>query len=550
MTDFESVLKPILPQRILAFIFQVLSIGLSLVQPLLIGRLLDAINNHAVSGSFQEITRLTMLLIMVSIVDFIVYYLKDYLFSKALYNGVNLMRGHVLSLALSQPLSVLEKNNIGDKLNRILNDSEFYAAYKIHQIPNAVVVLIRIISIYIILFTMNIELTGLIFVIFIIYLLIYLLINKKIQPLINQELIEYSNVMNKAQETVGGYDSIKMNVQEEYFENRFAKGLNKYLHSKVKVQQYSSLDNGLISLFYSLVPILILGAGAYLIVNGQITLGVLIAFYSYTHWIIEPVFALSNLNKIRQQAVVSFPRLKSFISEVSVEDMEDVCGYSMDTIAPIETVVIEDLSFSYKDTKMIIKDLSLKMKIGDRIAITGESGTGKSTLARLLLGVIQPDKGKILINETGLDCIDIQSYLAHCAYLPQEIFLFSASLEENISFGETDLDLSAEIYDRLKLTEILARNVQDMNELSGGERQRIGLARALHRKPSIIIFDEPTSSLDAETEKSIIQALDDYLKHHPCIFLVITHRKPILKICDKELRIDRLAHVRVINLKE
>ncbi len=546
MTDFESILKPILPQRIFAFIFQVLSIGLSLVQPLLIGLLLDAINNHLTSDSFQEITRLTVLLIVVSILDFIVYYLKDYLFSKALFNGVNLMRGHVLSLALSQPFSVLEKNNIGDKLNKILNDSEFYATYKIHQVPNAVIVLIRIISIYIILFNMNVELTGLIFVIFVIYLLIYLVINKKIQPLINRELAEYSNVMNKAQETVSGYDSIKMNVKEEYFENRFAQGLNKYLQSKVKVQRYSSLDSGLINLFYSLVPILILGAGAYLIVNGQITLGVLIAFYSYTHWIIEPVFALSKLNKIRQQAVVSFPRLKSFISEASVQDTEDDCGYTMDTIAPIETVTIENMNFSYSESKMIIKDLSLEMKIGDRIAITGESGTEKSTLAKLLLGVMQPDEGQILINETALDCIDVQSYLAHCSYLPQEIFMFSGSLEENIAFGEADLDLSEEIYEQLKLKDILSRNVQDVNELSGGERQRIGLARALHRNPSIVIFDEPTSSLDAEMEESIIQAMDDYLNQHPCIFIVITHGKPILKICDTELRIDRSARVEIV----
>ncbi|NLA39737.1 MAG: ABC transporter ATP-binding protein [Methanomicrobiales archaeon] len=170
---------------------------MSLAQPVFIGLLIDKINLQVTPDHFQEITQLTIMLIGVSILDFIVYYLKDHLFSKALYDGINLMRDHVLSLALNQPISIFERNNIGDKLNKILNDSELYAKYKVYQVPSTAIILIRIAAIYIILFNMSPALTGLLVVIFSIYLIIYLGINKKIRPLIGEELADYSNVMSE-----------------------------------------------------------------------------------------------------------------------------------------------------------------------------------------------------------------------------------------------------------------------------------------------------------------------------------------------------------------
>jgi len=182
VSEFKSILKPILPLRIIAFIFQIISIGLSLAQPVFIGLLIDKINLQVTPDHFQEITQLTIMLIGVSILDFIVYYLKDHLFSKALYDGINLMRDHVLSLALNQPISIFESNNIGDKLNKILNDRELYAKYRVYQVPSTAIILIRIIAIYIILFNMSPALTGLLVVIFSIYVIIYLGINKKYVP--------------------------------------------------------------------------------------------------------------------------------------------------------------------------------------------------------------------------------------------------------------------------------------------------------------------------------------------------------------------------------
>lgn len=229
MTDFKSILKPITPLRVIAFIMQLFSIALSLAQPVLIGRLLDVINQVGHGTEFNTVTQLTIILIVVSLLDFVVFYLKDYLFSKALYTGINLMREHVLALALNQPASVLERGHVGDMLNKILNDSELYAKYMIYQIPDTVIVFIRIIAIYTICITLSLPLTGVLAAVFIVYLSIYLLINKKIRPLINEELASYSEVMNQAQEAMDGFETIKINVEEDYFIARFGKSLKTYL---------------------------------------------------------------------------------------------------------------------------------------------------------------------------------------------------------------------------------------------------------------------------------------------------------------------------------
>lgn len=546
MTDFKAILKPILPLRALAFVFQVLSIALSLAQPVLIGRLLDTINQVGKGTEFNAVSQLTIILIIVSLLDFVVYYLKDYLFSKALYTGINLMREHVLSLALNQPASVLERGHVGDMLNKILNDSELYAKYMIYQIPDTVIVFIRIIAIYTICITMSLPLTGVLAGVFVVYLSIYLLINKKIRPLINDELARYSDVMNQAQEAMDGFETIKINVEESYFINRFGKSLKTYLKSKMRVQGYNSLDNALLNFFYAIIPILILGVGAYFIVSQQITLGTLLVFYSFNHWIIEPVYTLAGLNRIRQQAVVAFPRLQTFIKQTTI-DSETLQKHEIDAITSLQ---LKELGFAYDESKVILDKLSLKLETGSRLAITGESGAGKSTLAMLLLGIITPDHGELLVNGQRLKMIETRSYLNHCAYMPQEIFLFSESVQENITFGRKNPAFPAELFRKLKLEEVLNRHVKDVRELSGGEKQRLGIARSMYRMPSLIIYDEPTASLDEGMEKHMIQTIDDYLKEHPCIFIAITHRKSILEICNQQLHLNNAKNVELTDLKD
>lgn len=541
MFPFQSVLRPILKLRIISFIFQVISIILSLIQPLLIGRLFDKINYTGNDSSFDSVIALSIILVIVSLLDFIIYFLKEYSFSKLLAKGANLMRENTLSSVLKLSLKSFEDKDKGDTLNKILNDSDLYASYAVSAIPQFIIIFIRIISIYIILFRMNAALTVIVITIFLIYLFLYFYINKHIRPHIQSERGTYSNVMTYAQETIDGFSTIKIDGKEFYFKKRFSSVLQQYLTTKIAVQRYVSLGNGLLNLFYAIIPVIVLSVGAYYVINNQITLGIVIAFYSYTHWIIDPVYSLSDLNKLRQQAKAVLPRLLE-LNTVEESDNKKI-------IEKIECLEIQNISFFYNETHEILRDLSLVLKPGMRIAITGESGIGKSTLAKLILGLMPPKKGLITANGMSLEKIDLKSYLCQCSYLPQDIFLFSDNLASNISFSNELDSWLEETINKCYLNNIFERSDFTIDKLSGGEKQRIALARAIYRKPSVLICDEPTSSLDENTEQAVIKTIDKYLKNHSCIFVVITHRKSLLNICDVELKLKGSGEFDIIYLQ-
>lgn len=529
---FQSELKPIRKLRIVAFAFQIISIALSLIQPLLIGSLLDKINAAAAGAPFEPITRLALLLVGVSLLDFLVYYFKDFYFGKVVASATNLMREHTLSMVLKRPATLFKDAEKGDVMNRILNDSDLYAQYAVSELPQFSIILIRVIAIAVILLRMNLLLTGTAAGLFLIYLFLYLFINKKIRPRIHTERERYSDVLNRTQETLDGFSTIKVNGQESFFTKRFSGVLQQYLSSKIRVQGFSSLGNGLLNFFYAIIPIAVLAVGAHLVVTQQITIGTMIAFYSYTHWIIEPVYTLSDLNRLRQQALAILPRLKSFLdSKLEEEPPQRV----LPTITAIE---LDHIAYWYQEEHPLFVDLSLQLKRGLRVAITGASGIGKTSLAELLLGLTHPTSGEIRVDGIPLNTLNHAEYLQHCAYLPQSVFLFAASLTQNISFLDQPAAWLEEIVQNCHLQNLAHRTEFNAQGLSGGERQRIGLARAFYRRPTILICDEPTAALDEATEQLVIQSLDAYTRVHGCIFVVITHRKALLDICDIELKLE------------
>ncbi|HEM5989301.1 TPA: ABC transporter ATP-binding protein, partial [Streptococcus suis] len=178
MTTFKQTLKPIRIQRLVTFFFQLLSILFSLSQPVLIGYLIDQISQINQGGRMDAIYHTIFLLVLVSILDFLIYYIKDFFFQQTLSKGIMLMRYHVMSAALGEPLSSFNHQENGDKLNNILNDSETYAKYLVYLIPETIIFMTRLLIIYSIFFVTSFELTVIIFGIFVAYTCIYLALNK------------------------------------------------------------------------------------------------------------------------------------------------------------------------------------------------------------------------------------------------------------------------------------------------------------------------------------------------------------------------------------
>jgi ATP-binding cassette subfamily C protein len=216
--------------------------------------------------------------------------------------------------------------------------------------------------------------------------------------------------------------------------------------------------------------------------------------------------------------------------------------------APLEyerSIRLENICFRYITGGTVLNDISFNINKGEKVAIIGESGGGKSTLVDIITGIHKPVSGKLYIDDTVLTGANIRSWRKKIGYIPQSIYLFDGTVAENVSFGsqpdEEKIKLAlqkANIWDFLAQKEGIHTRVGDGGiQLSGGQQQRIGIARALYDDPEILVLDEATSSLDTETEKKIMEEIYDVSKSKTLI--VIAHRLSTVERCDKKICIEQ-----------
>jgi len=207
------------------------------------------------------------------------------------------------------------------------------------------------------------------------------------------------------------------------------------------------------------------------------------------------------------------------------------------------TIALVDVDFSYQD-KLIIKNVTLNISKGEKVAFVGESGVGKSTLVDLIIGLYQPNKGKIKIDGVTLDETNLQNWRSQIGYIPQQVYLFDGTIEDNVCFGrkldKSLLDkvlIQANILDFLQTKQGVHTLVGEGGiQLSGGQKQRIAIARALYGQPEILVLDEATSALDNKTEQKIMNEIYRISKDKTLI--IIAHRLSTIKDCDLVFKMD------------
>ena len=268
------------------------------------------------------------------------------------------------------------------------------------------------------------------------------------------------------------------------------------------------------------------------------TIGGLITFNSLLAYFLDPVKNLINLQPQMQTAVVAADRL----GEILDLDPEKLEGESNkmcpDTIAG--DIEMKNIKFRYGTRRLVIDDVSLKIKQGQRVAFVGASGSGKTTLSKLLLNLYSTEEGEILINGNNIKDIQIERLRDKIAYIPQETFLFSGTIYENLTLGLDEVTMDeviaatkmAHAHDFINDLPLRYETMLEENgsNLSGGQRQRLAIARAMLKKPDILILDEATSNLDAITERALDKTINEFAKDMTTIF--IAHRLSTIKNCD------------------
>lgn len=282
----------------------------------------------------------------------------------------------------------------------------------------------------------------------------------------------------------------------------------------------------------------ILSVGAYYVMRGEMDAGNLLVFYSLLSYFLKPVLNLLNLQQKVQTAAVAMDRLQ----EVMTLPEEEI-GEEEYRIVPKKLegdVVFDHVSFRYGTRALCLDDICLTLHKGEKLALVGESGSGKTTLIKLLLQFYTPETGSIRINDDNVEDIQKEALRSRIGYVPQETHLFSGNIIENLTLGleqysvEEVIRVCKMVQAHEFISELPARYETKLEEngsnLSGGQRQRLAIARALLKKPDILILDEATSSLDSMTEQSVQCAIDEASRHTTCI--VIAHRLSTIRRCD------------------
>lgn len=393
----------------------------------------------------------------------------------------------------------------------------------------------------VIMWVINKTLFGLMMIVAVVYLAVILLFKPLIEK-INMKIMT-ANAMTTAnfKESTDGIETIRLYNAENYSIGKLDGNIKELTKNIFKGQVTYSVQNASVYFIESLSLILTLWIGSKLVILGQLTLGFLMTFSTLIGYIIMPIKEIIEMQPSIQKAFVAADRLNDVL-----DSQDEYLGEVSDSAALNGNIELKDVFFRYNNDFLTLKGITLSIKHGEKIAITGESGCGKTTIAKLLMKIYSPESGNISIGNSDIEEIPCKTLRRHAVYIPQDTFLFSDTIRnnltlenENISSDEIDrVCRISMIYDFIEKLPYGLDTMLDEGgkNLSGGQRQRLAIARALLRKPDILIMDEATGQLDGKTELAIHNAILKECRDMTCI--IIAHRLTTLKRCDKIAVID------------
>ena len=339
-----------------------------------------------------------------------------------------------------------------------------------------------------------------------------------------------SDLTTNAQESFSGIRVIKSYVQEKAILGFFRKSSEDYRKNAVGLAKMEAVYFPSMNLIIGLSTLITVLIGCQIVLHDTTKVGLIVEFVIYILLLIFPVSAIGWVASMTQRAAASQKRLNEFLQqEPAIQDKAETKPANLDG-----DILFEHVSFTYPNTGIkAIKDFNLRVKKGEKILILGKTGSGKSTVAHLLLRSFDPDQGNVYVKGVNIKDMPFNQLRHNISYVPQDVFLFSDSIANNISFGLNEKASQQRI-------EAAARSASIHNEilelqngyetmvgergvmLSGGQKQRVSIARALIKNPELMVFDDCLSAVDAKTENEIITHLNKFLSDKTAI--IITHR--------------------------
>lgn len=442
----------------------------------------------------------------------------------------------------------VEKYSTGDLLSRFSNDLTIVQRFLTEHFPKLIIEPLMFIAAFVYLFLISWKLILFSLSLVPFALLFAAMISKPLNAYSYELQQQVGRTASIMKDTISGIPIIKVFHLYEAFFRRFKTAIEQMLHLNLKIERRHAWLNPLHIIFMSSPLVFCILFGAYLIAHQELKPAELIAFIYFLGHIIQPVSVLPELIIQFQQALGSYRRTGEILSLPEEEIIPT--EIPKDHVAKNFCLQFNQISFTYDEQKPpVLHHLDFELKTGRHIAIVGPSGGGKSTIVKLLCGLYVPNTGHFRVkgDNSYSQNWDIASLRSFIAYVPQDVFLFSKSIAENIAFGKEDATLG-EIVEAAKLANAhefisgLSQGYQTVVgeggfQLSGGQKQRIAIARAFIKNAPFIIMDEPTSALDAQSELLFQEGLKKLLEKKTVV--MVAHRFSSIRHCDEIWVLDR-----------
>lgn len=543
LSRFISYYKPYKYWFLLDMAVATLSSLLSIVAPFLVRKVLAIIQTPSVKEEMDVVVFLLSLVLSFYILSSFCTYIR---IKWGHYLGVwieNDMRLDLFHHLQKLSFSYFDKNKTGDIMSRISNDL-FNIAEVAHHCPEDMVIsLLTIIGAYILMFIISTPLAFVSILPLPVMAIYGIVFNKRLKQKNRVIRKRIADINVTAENSIQGIREVKSYAREDYQEEKFSSINDSLKDSREDMYKEMASYQAGISFMRQLYYFITIAGGILLIIFGKVGVEDLAAFILYVSVVLPPIDRLINFTEQFSQGVSSFERFTEILDiNPSILDKKDA-----------ETLVVKNgsidfnnVSFSYEKEK-VLDDVTLHIDGGTRVALVGESGAGKTTAVSLIARFYEKDSGSILIDGTSISDVTQKSLRSNIGFVQQNIFLFDASIRDNLRYGKIDAseeemwkaleeanlkDFVLSLPDGLD-TEVGERGTR----LSGGQKQRLSIARAFLKNPPILVFDEATSSLDNESEALIQSSFNKLAKGRTSI--IIAHRLSTVIDCDTIFVLDK-----------
>ena len=430
---------------------------------------------------------------------------------------------------------------IGQIMGRITNDLFDVTEFAHHCPEEFFIAAIKTVISFVILVRINVALTILIFLCVPLMLLVCMVLNRRMRKAFSRQRNQIGELNARIEDSLLGQKVVKAFANEDVENDKFGHDNAVYFEIKKMTYRYMALFQTSVKMFDGIMYLLVVVAGGIFMIRGQIAPGDLVAYMMYVTTLIATVRRIIEFAEQFQRGVTGIERFFQIMdADIEIFDEED----AVELENPRGDIVFEDVSFAYADDhNQVFEDLNLHINAGEKVAIVGPSGGGKTTLCNLIPRFYDVSKGKITIDGENIRHFTLKSLRSNIGIVQQDVYLFSGTIFENIVYGRPGADRS-EVIEAAKRagahdfimelkdgydTYVGERGVK----LSGGQKQRISIARVFLKNPPIIILDEATSALDNESEFAVARSLDKLSEGRTT--LTIAHRLSSIRNADRIL---------------